>query len=48
MQLKCLKSHATEVIDDCAMPLFEQSVDNAYDIPSCVVPILSPLYTRTV
>lgn len=41
--IEVLKEPTEETIDDCAVPLFINSLDNKYDIPSCVVPTLLPL-----
>ena len=41
--IELLKAPTQEAIDDCVVPLFVDSLDNEYDMPSCVVPILLPL-----
>ena len=41
--IELLKEPTEEAINDCAVPLFVNSIDNEYDIPSCVVPTLLPL-----
>ena len=41
--IEVLKEPTEETIDDCAVPLFLHSLDNVYDMPSCVVPTFSSL-----
>ena len=44
--IELLKEPTQEAIDDCAVPLFVDSLDNKYDLPSCAVPTLLPLNSR--
>ena len=41
--IELLKAPTQEAIDDCVVPLFVDSLDNEYDMPSCVVSTLLPL-----
>ena len=41
--IEVLKEPTEEAINDCAVPLFIQSLDNVHDVPSCAVPTLSLL-----
>ena len=41
--IELLKEPTEEAIDDCAVPLFVNSLNNEYDMPSCVVLTLLPL-----